>query len=137
MNPSLDVSRTDWYAPGVSVLDDPIAYFLTWTTYGTHLHGDARGSVDEGYNRFGTPYLPQNSAIREYEEQQLRAEPLIFTDHMRDLVETTMRAHANIRRWRLRALNVRTNHVHVVLDTPPHSPETVEGQFKAWGTRRL
>jgi hypothetical protein len=23
--------------------DDPIAYFITWTVYGTHLQGDERG----------------------------------------------------------------------------------------------
>ena len=37
-------------------------------------------------------------------------------------------------------LNVRTNHVHVVVDTRGEqmpSPEKVLEEFKSWGTRRL
>ena len=33
----------------------PLAYLITFRTYGTWLHGDARGSVDREHNVFGTP----------------------------------------------------------------------------------
>ena len=33
------------------------SYFLTFTTYGTWLHGDTRGSVDREHNIVETPYL--------------------------------------------------------------------------------
>ena len=34
-----------------------LAYFLTWTTYGTWLHGSAKGSVEKQHNVFGTPLV--------------------------------------------------------------------------------
>ena len=34
-----------------------LAYFLTWTTYGTRLHGDQRGSIDAAHNTPGTDIL--------------------------------------------------------------------------------
>ena len=37
--------------------DRPLAYFSTFTTYGTWLHGDERGSVDREHNQVGTPWL--------------------------------------------------------------------------------
>ena len=37
-------------------MDDPIAFFLTWVTYGTWLPGDARGWVD--YRRGWQPSDP-------------------------------------------------------------------------------
>ena len=46
--------------------------------------------------------------------------------------------HCRLRLWELRAVNVRTNHVHVVVSCPPDvSPERVMTEFKLWATRRL
>ena len=35
----------------------PLAYLLTFTCYGTRLHGDTRGTVDRNNNRYGMPFL--------------------------------------------------------------------------------
>ena len=55
----------------------------------------------------------------------------------RTLVEETIRRHCEIRGWALPALNVRTNHVHIVVTAPGYPPETVREQFKSWCTRIL
>lgn len=56
----------------------------------------------------------------------------------RRIVETTIRAHCTHRSWTLLALNVRTNHVHVVVACAEGvSPEETMTQLKAWCTRRL
>ena len=116
----------------------PLAYFLTWTTYGTRLHGDSRGTVDDGFNRFGTPFRPPSRALMEYERSRLRYEPLRLGLVMRPAVHGAIVDHCRIRGWRLWALNVRTTHVHVVVTTPSKvTPAVVENQLKAWGTRRL
>jgi hypothetical protein len=44
-----------------------LAYFITFHTYGTWLHGTERGSVDRAHNTLGTPLLPPDVA-REQEE---------------------------------------------------------------------
>lgn len=41
------------------------------------------------------------------------------------------------RGWTLHALNVRSNHVHVVVTAPNIRPERPMNQFKSWATRRL
>jgi REP element-mobilizing transposase RayT len=55
---------------------------------------------------------------------------------MRTLVERTIIEVAEHRGWTLHAVNVRTNHVHVVV-TALKEPDRVMNDFKAYATRRL
>lgn len=55
---------------------------------------------------------------------------------MRTLVNSVMRKHCDFRGWPIHALNVRTNHVHVVVSASV-PPEKVMGELKAWASRRL
>ena len=114
------------------MIDRPLAYFLTWTTYGTWLPGDDRGWVrwHEG-NRDPSKLLHDFSASAMVESE------VALDPAARQLVDATIRSHCDIRSWSLHALNVRTNHVHVVLSTKSHSPDDVVKQLKAWTTRRL
>ena len=114
-----------------------LAYLITWVTYGTWLHGDERTSVDRRHNVRGTPRLAPNASRELRSQQRLSQEPMYLTPTMRDVVEGAILAHAEIRDWRIRALNVRTNHVHVVVGAYPYIPELVMQQFKEWGTRKL
>ena len=115
----------------------PLAYFLTWTTYATWLHGDRRGSVDDAHNVYGHPHLEAQPNRSSRLREQLAESPLLLSDDARAVVEDAIRAHAEFRRWRILALNVRTNHVHLVIEAGAHSPEQVMAQCKSWATRRL
>jgi REP element-mobilizing transposase RayT len=115
----------------------PRAYFLTWRTYATWLHGDQRGSIDLDHNTPTTPPLPPSPNRESHMRSVVSAPPMLFNGEMRQVVETAIRDHANIRQWQLHALAVRTNHVHVVVGTPNRTAETVMEEFKSWGTRRL
>src|SRR2546425_7690340 len=96
------------------------AYFITWTTYGTWLPGDARGWVKSGEWGIQSP-----DPEREREARRLMAESaVILTPNQRTLVEQTIRDHCRIRRWVLHAVNARTNHIHVVV-TADRSPDEV------------
>ena len=110
---------------------DPLAYFLTWTTYGTWLPGDARGWVRKP-GQFQIPDPKLEAVAREL----MSEEPCILDSEERRLVEKTIQEHCAIRSWHLHAVSCRTNHVHVVV-TAPVSPQTVRNQFKAWCTRYL
>ena len=110
---------------------DPLAYFLTWTTYGTHLPGDERGWADRGHG-IQTP----NDAREEAARSLLAHDPVVLSNEEREIVDATIRAHCEVRSWALHAVNVRTNHVHVVVTAKIDPDETAE-QFKAWCTRRL
>jgi REP element-mobilizing transposase RayT len=114
----------------------PLAYFITWTTYGTWLHGDRRGWVDRGHNILGDPRCEPDEEIEIFERESLGSKP-IRLGAGRVVVEEAIRDHCRVRRWVLLAVNARTNHVHVVVEAPGVTPEEVMRQLKCWATRRL
>ncbi len=67
----------------------------------------------------------------------MKHSPVLLNDGAREIVTRTIRKHCGLRRWDLRAVNVRSNHVHVVVSAGENRPEGVLSQFKAWTTRRL
>ena len=111
---------------------DPLAYLLSWTTYGTWLHGDNRGWVESGEPGVKAPDPNRLDDSR----QRMTSAAIRLDPGQRQLVETTIRDHCQIRKWTLHAVNVRTNHIHVVV-TAEMAPEKVMEQFKAWCSRRL
>ena len=112
-------------------MNDPLAYFLTWTTYGTWLHGDKRGWV----HRNESGVQSENSKLNQYVESNLSDTPLKLTHQDRQIIEDVMREHADIKDWNILALNVRSNHVHLVIEAPV-SPSEVMRQLKMWATRK-
>ena len=116
--------------------DTPLAYFVSFRTYGTWLHGDNRGSIDRFHNGYGDPYLPLNDAWQRHNRKNLKAHPFILLARERASVEKAIRETCSIRKWHLQALNVRTNHVHSVV-TANRGPELVLNAFKANATRQL
>ncbi|MCW5768327.1 MAG: transposase [Phycisphaeraceae bacterium] len=113
-----------------------LAFFLTWTTYGTRLHGDERGTVDRRNNAFGTPRLRPNPRMLAFERSEVSGEVLLDEDRRRVVHEAIVR-HAAHRGWDLLALAVRSNHVHVVIRNHDAEPERIMTEFKAWCTRSL
>jgi hypothetical protein len=59
-------------------MPDPIAYFITFATYGTRLHGDERGTVDRTNNHYDTPYLPHDEIKRAKRRDDLKDAPLLL-----------------------------------------------------------
>jgi REP element-mobilizing transposase RayT len=114
----------------------PLAYFISFRTASTWLHGDRRGSIDRFHNRYGSPYLPPNERWLHYNQNRLRAKPLILEGRQRGTIKSAIRETCQIRKWNLLALNARTNHVHVVVRAD-RDPDSVLVAFKANGTRKL
>jgi REP element-mobilizing transposase RayT len=109
-----------------------IAFFSTWTTYGTWLPGDQRG-----WFKRGEGYQAPNP-LREFEAALRMTERAItFDKEQRHLVEKTIADHCRIRKWLLHGVNCRSNHVHVVVTAPNRAIEVPREQFKAWCTRKL
>ncbi len=55
----------------------------------------------------------------------------------RAIVETAIREHAACKSWPIVALEVRSNHVHLLIRAAGTPPETVMNGCKAWATRAL
>ena len=111
-------------------MSEPLAFFLTWTTYGTWLPGDERGWVDDRL-RQAAPGLRQSA------EEKLRQAPIVLTPNQRSVVERTVREVCEHNGWRLWAVNCRSNHIHVVVTAKDKSPEQVMNTLKSWCSRRL
>src|SRR5437667_5485845 len=80
-------------------MEEPLAYFLTWTTYGTWLPGDERGWVEKP-GQFREPAPQRQQAAR-----QRMTEPALTLDvEQRRLVEDTIADHCRIRGWHLHAV---------------------------------
>lgn len=116
--------------------DVALAFFISFRSYGTWLHGDARGSVDRLHNIYGTPTLPPDDKKFREMRSRLKRDPVRLTARRREAIEAALRETCDIRGWTLRAANVRTNHVHSVV-TADRKPELVMNAFKANATRKM
>jgi REP element-mobilizing transposase RayT len=116
--------------------DTPLAYFISFRTYGTWLHGDKRGSIDRFHNRYRSPYIPPNEKWQRYNADKLKRPPFTMNARQRSAVEAAIRETCRLRKWALLAINVRTNHAHSVV-TANRKASLVLNAFKANATRQL
>jgi REP element-mobilizing transposase RayT len=115
----------------------PLAYLITFRTYGTWLHGDARGSMDrKHYNIYRTPRIQPCLPLEQLDRSQLAGPSITLGVPHRAAVEKAIREVCKYRGYTLRAINARTNHVHAVVSAAC-KPEPVLNAFKAYATRCL
>ena len=117
--------------------DIPIAYLITFRTYGTWLHGDERGSTSRHRSTYGTPKLKHDPRWLEINRERMKRQPVTLDADQRTLVKNAIEETCEIRKWVLHAINVRTNHAHTVMPTSGRSPAIALGAFKANATRVL
>jgi len=115
----------------------PLGYLFTFRCYETWLHGDARGSIDRFHNKYKSPFLPRSDRRRDLSQLQLRSKPVKLDDAQRGCVDSAIREVCKHRRWFLYALNVRTNHVHIVVAIGQLKPGYALNAFKSYATRLL
>jgi len=93
--------------------DSTLAYYITFTTYGTWLHGDKRGSI---IRENGVPLtLGKHTGINKHEYQQLKDDPVTLDPVKRRIVLEIIIKHCKIRQWHLYAAHIRSNHIHLVV----------------------
>ena len=114
----------------------PIAYLITFRSYGTWMHGDERGSIDRHHRGYDTPALPPSLRREEIEGRWLKQPPVIFDLRQRRAIERGIKETCQFRKWNLWTVNVRTNHVHCVL-TAHFSAKRVMAALKANATRTM
>ena len=114
----------------------PLAYLITFTCYGTWLHGDKRGSVDSKHNQFGEPFVEEDSQREQKEFKRLKHTPVFLTPEQREHITQTLREACEFRGWKLLEVNVRTNHVHIVV-AAKESPKKMMRELKSRCTMNL
>ena len=100
------------------------------------MHGDERRSIDRRHNVYGTLKIARNPRLQESDAKQLKHPPVTLNTSQRSWVEKAVQEVCDHRHYVLRAINVRTNHVHTVV-TAMIKPEPVLDAFKAYATRKL
>jgi REP element-mobilizing transposase RayT len=113
----------------------PLAYLITFRSYGTWLHGRA-DSVDRFHNLYGQPKLTANEKRIQYNLRLLAQPPVKLSSRRRKAVAEAIRETCDIRRWSLWSFSVRTNHVHVVVSAECR-PRKVLSALKANATRMM
>lgn len=114
-----------------------MAYLITFRCYGTWLHGDERGSVDRFHNVYKTPYAESNAKRLEYSKSLMKNAPVKLNAERRKVVESALRETCDFKNWHIYALNVRTNHIHIVVGVGEKHPDKVLIALKANATRKM
>ena len=115
----------------------PVAYFITFHTYGTWLHGDENGSVDKNDdNKPGTPVISPNPDLMKFKRLRMKYPPVTLTYKQRKSIDSTISNVSAYNNWKLHAVSARTEHIHVVISALK-SPEAVMNSLKSWCTRKM
>jgi len=117
-------------------VERPWAYLITFSCYGTRLHGRAAGSVDRSRNAWRGRYLDENAPLHDYERSLQRGPVVQLNPAERAVVLAAIREVCRHQEWFLHAAHVRSDHVHVVVSARTE-PERVMHKLKSYASRAL
>jgi REP element-mobilizing transposase RayT len=109
----------------------PLAYFITWGTYGARLHGDPRGTVARSHNEYGDPIIEDDHEMWDQMNANLKYDPIFFDKQQMRFVESTIPAICERGYWTHHTDATGPDHVHIVL-TSDHDPKIIRKLLKRW-----
>ena len=107
-------------------MSGPLAYFITWTVYGTFLPGDERWWRHRQQGASGP-----SVGLRQWTKDRLVHPIKLLTSDERIACESAIDEICDFRGWTQWARSARTNHVHVLLTGTDKKPELIRDQIKA------
>ncbi|MCX6645358.1 MAG: transposase [bacterium] len=114
----------------------PLAYHISYTCYGTKLHGSSSGSVYRSNAQYGTPYLRPDPYWERREMLSMKQPPYLLDPPRRELVYKAIIEVCLYRNWDLIGLHVRSTHIHALVSANTE-PEKIMKDFKAYSSRAL
>jgi hypothetical protein len=117
-------------------MGQPLAYFITFSTYGTHLPGSDKGWVDKRHRIPGSPVLIGNERMAGYWEARLKEPAFVLKQSERGVVLEAVLGVCVYKGWVAHGVHVRTNHIHAVVGGEA-KPERMMAVFKSYATRGL
>ncbi len=114
-----------------------LAYFITFSTYGTWLHGTSKGkgSVDDEHNKYGGDFVAPDEETERRAREAMTQPVYTMKSEECEIVKNAIVTLCHERGRRLLAVHVRSNHVHVV--AVDREPERVMSDLKARASREL
>src|SRR5262245_44962709 len=82
-------------------MSHPMAWYITWTTYGDMAHGDARGSF------LDRTYLLPDPERERGGQSQMTGDAVYLTDEQRAAADKSLVEECRAQGWELHARNVR------------------------------
>lgn len=114
----------------------PLAYHITWGTYGTRLHGDPRGTVDRTRNQYETPFIELDQHRWEQMKENLKYPPVLLTYEQMVFIESRIPELCQQGCWRYHVCAAGPDHVHNVIASPS-DPDTIRRLLKRWMTQAM
>jgi REP element-mobilizing transposase RayT len=114
----------------------PLAYHITFGTYGTRLHGDERGTVDRRHNRPGEPILGGNDCWRQADRSLLRFDPVLLTLRQRSHAEVIVPEICRKGGWRYHLAAAQPDHIHALISADADG-KIVRRLLKRWLSQEL
>jgi len=108
-----------------------VGYMLTWTTYGTWLQGSEKGFVKDGQIR------GENVGLKMDCEKKLKRSPVRLGREERQIVRKAILEAAKRFKQNIRAIAVRSNHVHIVCEYVDVPTGVLVGYYKNAGRKAL
>ena len=104
-----------------------VGYMVTWTTYGTWLQGNAKGFVTGGKIR------GENITLKKSNVGNLEGAVVRLGRRERDIVRDAILEAAKRFQQKIRAIAVRSNHVHIVAEYVEIPMGVLIGYYKSAG----
>lgn len=116
----------------MSDMDDrPLAYHITFGTYGTRLHGDERGTVDRRHNTPGEPVLGLKESWERIERSRMKFPPVRLAPEQRLWAEELIPPVCERGGWTYHVAACGPDHVHVLLSAEAGG-NAVRRWLKTW-----
>ena len=93
----------------------PLAYHITFGTYGTRLHGSDRPTVDRSQNKFGDPVIGKDAEWETMERSLLKFPPTVLTIEQRLFVQQIIPSICVRGKWEHVATAAAKDHVHNII----------------------
>ena len=116
--------------------DKPLAYHITFGTYGCRLHGDPRGTVDRQHNQYLDPVIAENWDRELANQERLRFQRITLTSEQRLFIESITLEICQRGAWQLFAVAAAPDHGHVCLSGEADG-KRIRTWFKRWLGERL
>jgi REP element-mobilizing transposase RayT len=113
-----------------------VTYLITFACYGCHVRGDELGSVDREHNLFGNRLIEADPKLASDERKRMDQPAYSMDESRREVVLAALIERCSQRHWSLLAAHVRTNHVHIVVESDA-LPERVMNDLKSYASRCL
>ena len=114
----------------------PLAYHITFGTYGMRLHGDPRGTVDRSMNKSGDPIIGANPDWELIERSRLKFPSVVLSGEQRRFAELAIPGLCQRGGWQLHVCTAQADHVHVLLTTD-RDGKAVRRWLKTWLSQAL